>query len=393
MNQYFLMHKDEVCGSLIIDEDTGALTNYKDYHTGHSPFLGGGDVKRIKRWWEGRAVPASRKMIQEVLKESGCFTTKEYLAKNLALSMTDSYWICPVDVQLKYDDVKLTGLSSYNEGKIPYHNHTSYDPNASLGGQMEKYWDIKEVPPVLIKESYKYFGQQAINEGFATLVHERLETGIPYTSYDVGRTEDGGSYCSCPAFTSEEVEFVPAYEVIEGSKLRNDMSMYENYIRICASLGIEEDAIRDFMDYQTLTDFMISNTDEHLLNFGILRDPDTMRYIGPAPIFDSGNSMFYTDSLRLYTRTELLERKITSFYDSEEKMLKNVRNKAMIDPCLAPSKDGVIEYYTGHGFPEERAVMIAANYETKIEMTREFCRGGKMSLYHEKNKKIDVNIT
>lgn len=35
-----------------------------------------------------------------------------------------------------------------------------------------------------------------------------------------------------------------------------------------------------------LTDFVISNTDEHLLNFGVLRDADTMKLIGPAPIFD-----------------------------------------------------------------------------------------------------------
>lgn len=40
MSQYFLMHKDEVCGSLAIDENTGMLKGYKDHHTGHSPFLG-----------------------------------------------------------------------------------------------------------------------------------------------------------------------------------------------------------------------------------------------------------------------------------------------------------------------------------------------------------------
>lgn len=41
-------------------------------------------------------------------------------------------------------------------GKIPYHNVTSYDPNASLGGQMEKYWDFTGKVPVLVKESSKY---------------------------------------------------------------------------------------------------------------------------------------------------------------------------------------------------------------------------------------------
>lgn len=86
-----------------------------------------------------RAVPASRAAIQEVLKRSGYLNTSLYLAKNLALSMTDAYWVCPSDAGLNYDQVKFSNLIDYNEGKIPYHNATFYDYNASLGGQMEKY--------------------------------------------------------------------------------------------------------------------------------------------------------------------------------------------------------------------------------------------------------------
>ncbi len=386
VNQYFLMHKNQVCGSLLIDENSGGLRAYKDHHTGLSPFLGNADTRRMSRWWDGRAVPASRKMMHSILSDAECFDSREYLAKNLALSLTDSYWICPIDVDLDYDEIKLSGLVSYHDEKIPYHNHTSYDPNASLGGQMEKYWDVKTMPPRLIKESYKYFGQQAMNEGFATRIHEMQRTMIPYASYDVDRTDDNGWYCSCLAFTNDNVELVPAYEVLEGAKLQNDKSMYENYIQICVDLGIEEDEIRKFMDYQTLTDFIISNTDEHLLNFGILRDADSMKYLGPAPIYDSGNSMFYTDSLFRHTRVSLLERKITSFYDTEEKMLKNIKNKKIVDFDALPKADEVIEYYVGHDFPEDRATIIARNYELKVQMAYEFCNGKNISIYHERNE-------
>ncbi len=41
-----------------------------------------------------RTVPASRAASQEVLKRSGCLNTSLYLAKNLELSMTDTYWVC-----------------------------------------------------------------------------------------------------------------------------------------------------------------------------------------------------------------------------------------------------------------------------------------------------------
>ncbi len=54
---------------------------------------------------------------------------------------------------------------------IPYHNETSYDPNASLGGQMDKYWDMSGETPELVKESYRFYGQQSLNEEFATIFH------------------------------------------------------------------------------------------------------------------------------------------------------------------------------------------------------------------------------
>ena len=224
MSQYALMHKNDVCGSLVIDDETGSLRVYKDNGSGLSPFLGNADTRRMKHWWEGRAVPASRKMMQEVLKQAGCANTKMYLAKNLALSMTDSYWIRPLDLDLKYEDVKLSNMNLFSDNKVPYHNATSYDSNAALGGQMEKYWDIKTNFPTLVKESYKYFGQQAMNEAFATYLHDLQETAIPYVSYLVGHTEDNGLYCRCDAFTSDSVELVSAYEVIEGSKQQNDKS-------------------------------------------------------------------------------------------------------------------------------------------------------------------------
>lgn len=99
----------------------------------------------MKHWWEGRAVPASRKMMQEVLKQAGCANTKMYLAKNLALSMTDSYWIRPLDLDLKYEDVKLSNMNLFSDNKVPYHNATSYDSNAALGGQMENIGISKQI--------------------------------------------------------------------------------------------------------------------------------------------------------------------------------------------------------------------------------------------------------
>ena len=75
--------------------------------------------------------------VQNIVKSAECINSEMYLAKNLALSVTDAYWVCPESVTLKYDQVKFTNLSMYSNGKASCYNATSYDYNASLGGQME----------------------------------------------------------------------------------------------------------------------------------------------------------------------------------------------------------------------------------------------------------------
>lgn len=385
MIKYSLMHKNDKCGTILFDENIGRITEYHDDRNGLSPYLGNCDIKKIQKWWEMRAVPASRATMQQVINNANCLNTEVYLAKNLGLSMTDTYWIKPSGIDLSFDNVKFANLAAYSHGKIPYHNATSYDPNASLGGQMEKYWDLMHKTPILVKESYKYYGQQSINEVFASIVHSRQPSNVEFVRYTAEMTEDRGVQCKCPAFTSENIELLSAYEMVESRKIQNSQALYDEYINICVENGIDYNQIQEFMDYQTMTDFLITNTDEHLLNFGVLRDPNTMKLIGPAPIFDSGNSMFYSDGRKTpYTRAGILGIPITSFYKREEKLLGKVKNKTAVDLNSIPSAGEVKELYANAGIPEEKADVISKNYDTKAKMLSEFQRGKTISLYKEK---------
>ena len=385
MIKYSLMHKNDKCGTILFDENIGRITEYHDDRNGLSPYLGNCDIKKIQKWWEMRAVPASRATMQQVINNANCLNTEVYLAKNLGLSMTDTYWIKPSGIDLSFDNVKFANLAAYSHGKIPYHNATSYDPNASLGGQMEKYWDLMHKIPILVKESYKYYGQQSINEVFASIVHSRQPSNVEFVRYTAEMTEDRGVQCKCPAFTSENIELLSAYEMVESRKIQNSQALYDEYINICVENGIDYNQIQEFMDYQTMTDFLITNTDEHLLNFGVLRDPNTMKLIGPAPIFDSGNSMFYSDGRKTpYTRAGILDIPITSFYKREEKLLGKVKNKTAVDLNSIPSAGEVKELYANAGIPEEKANVISKNYDTKAKMLSEFQRGKTISLYKEK---------
>ena len=384
---YTLKHRDADCGVLTIDTDDGKLQSYASYGNCQGPFLGNSTLKNMKRWWTARCVPADRKAMQEVIRLSGCFTSGEYLAKNLALSMTDCYWLCPEGLDLKWEDVNLRRSGIVMGGKVPYHNATSYDPNASLGGQMEKYWDLLRNEPTLVKTAGTHYGQQALNELFATNIHKKQDSGFPFVKYDMETTADGDLCSVCKSFTSDRIEFVPAMEILDSEKIKNDEALYDAYIRICSEHGLDKQYISDYMDYQTLSDFVISNTDEHLLNFGALRDSTDMNFKDTAPIFDSGNSMFYSDIRRRpFERYELLERKITTFHDSEEAMLKHVKNRTVLKEDLLPSLKEVLEFYADRGVPEDKSMFIAKNYEIKVRMLREFQKGKSISLYREQKK-------
>ncbi len=43
-------------------------------------------------------------------------------------------------------------------------------------------------------------------------------------------------------------------------------------------------------------DFIIANTDRHFNNFGFIRNADTTEWIGLAPVFDNGTSVFHNIS-------------------------------------------------------------------------------------------------
>lgn len=269
------MHKNIRCGEIAYDETTGRIMKYKNYPIGVSPFWGTADISKIKKWWEIRAVPASRHMMQDLIKKQGFLNAGAYLAKNLALSMTDTYWICPENMNLNYDEVKFINFAVYNSGRIPYYNATSYDPNASLGGQMEKYWDLSGSHPVLVKESYKYFGQQAVNEVFATLIHEKQDAGIPYVPYFAVKTEDNGILCKCSSFTNEHAELISACEMVENVRIRTallsgihvvfhamnpDRRMREKYIGLAETSGVGEKTLY-FMEDTVGSDYFENMSD------------------------------------------------------------------------------------------------------------------------------------
>ena len=42
-----------------------------------------------------------------------------------------------------------------------------------------------------------------------------------------------------------------------------------------------------------VVDYIVANEDRHLNNFGLVREAESLKWLGAAPIFDSGSSFGY----------------------------------------------------------------------------------------------------
>ena len=59
-----------------------------------------------------------------------------------------------------------------------------------------------------------------------------------------------------------------------------------------------------FLDRMLTVDFIIANEDRHFNNFGLIRNAETLEFVGFAPIYDSGTSLCYNRNERQFNRYE-----------------------------------------------------------------------------------------
>ena len=113
---------------------------------------------------------------------------------------------------------------------------------------------------------------------------------IPHVPYTL--TGDGGKpYSLCENFVTTETELIPALHVMHSAKRLDNDSRFTRLLRCCDGLGIPNAA--SAIDKMLVLDYIISNEDRHLNNFGFLRNAGTLEWLGAAPIFDSGTSLWY----------------------------------------------------------------------------------------------------
>ena len=376
------MHKNIVVADIEVDEVIGGITNIYDvFAPNHLPIgvyskQNGKDVVdryALNQWFADRCIPKHRMDIEEAL-EVLKFSARQLVIESWGLSLSDHYWLRPCDNELSntalYENVNffdndfsedvgdiLLGLKEETDD-INY-----WSPDNTTNGNLKKCWRIIDGKRCLFKSGSYPFQQQPFNEVIASRVMDRL--GIDHVPYTLTWINDE-PYSVCEDFVTKDAELISAWRIMQLRPKANHENEYLHYVNICRELGID---IVSSLDKMIVLDYIIANEDRHFNNFGLLRDANTLEWLGAAPIFDSGTSLWYN---KLTARIPASGIICKPFKKTHGEQLKLVSSLEWFEASKLDSiEDEILEVFSDDKAAQyidtERAKTIAAEVRNRIE--------------------------
>ncbi len=394
-----LMHKNEPVAEIELDEATSSISAigqvYAERHVPVGIPVKKGRIDRtaLNEWWRGRAIPASRDGIKEALMELNLSTTQKLLDKSLGLSLSDQYWICPSASDLNWSAINFFDNSfSDDVGNVLFGKGSSGEPMSLMSpdntsdGWLKKKWAIMDGKRCLVKGGSGATQQEPYNEVVASRIMERL--GIPHVPYTLMMQEEY-PYSVCDNFITPQTELITAWYVMHTRQKPNHISVYQHYVDCCEALGIP--GIVDSLDRMIVVDFLIANEDRHQNNFGVIRHAETLEWIGPAPIYDSGSSLWFSKPQALIRANGKLTCK--PFKQDHNEQIKLVTSFDWLDQsALQGIEEEVRDIFRGSLFVDEaRCDAICRNLEQRIDMLAEIVHSRKPQVWVD-DRSADVKM-
>lgn len=304
------MNKNKKVFDFVYDEEEHFIVNFERNYPENEDYAPFGLIKmneidkvEFNKWWKNRQIPASRKGLKEVLHNSNVYDKDNFDlldAKAYCLSLSDQYWVKGVDEEISWESINFfdnefsedIGKILFNGGKTAL-NLNLNTPDMTSNGNYEKRWKIIDGERYLLKAGSKIYNQEPFNELIATKLYERLLNKDEYVEYSV-IFDDDKAISKCKNFITKETELVPAWKINEYYEFLDDEDKYTHYIRCLNNLGIKD--AETLTDKMIVCDYIIANKDRHFNNFGVIRDVNTLKFIGVAPIFDNGCSLWYDEN-------------------------------------------------------------------------------------------------
>lgn len=293
---YYLMQQNNGVANIDINTQTGKIIQINEiYSFERLPIFTTEDnfnelKDSLNKWISHRSISESRKDLPKILQDNHVKTPEALSLKTLGLSLSDQYWFRPENTMYNWLDVNLYD-NDFKQMKLLNTAESSLSASDStLNGQLTKYWKIEDNTRYLFKQSTFPFMQQAYNEVFASELLKKMR--IPHVTYSIIEKGDM-PYSVCPIFTDSHTEYVPAGAILDIQPKLNHESAYMHFMNCVNTLHIPVE--KSQIDTMLTFDYLINNSDRHYGNFGFLRNAETMKFIGMAPLFDHGNSMWFNN--------------------------------------------------------------------------------------------------
>jgi hypothetical protein len=125
------------------------------------------------------------------------------------------------------------------------------------------------------------------------------------------------------------------------------------------------------LDRMIVLDYLIANEDRHQNNFGVIRHAETLDWIGPAPIYDSGSSLWFSKPIGLIRADGKLTCK--PFKQHHQEQIKLVTSFDWLDLSLLDRiEDEIQSIFHGSLFVDEaRCHAICLALRARIERLQE----------------------
>lgn len=116
MNKYILMNKNIALAQIILSDDGKIYDLLEIYNIKAFPVgiicndikMSNKDIQNnLAEWWQGRAIPASRQGLFSVLQEFNIERSSILAMKCFGLSLSDQYWIKPINSKLTWDKINF----------------------------------------------------------------------------------------------------------------------------------------------------------------------------------------------------------------------------------------------------------------------------------------------
>lgn len=327
-----LMHKNIPVAEYNIDPDTGRIVSKINVlEKEHLPlpvqFNLVNDftaVDAMQNWVAYRSIPHSRSNFNNFLENYSVSTPSAAAYKSLGLNLSDQYWYKPKNIDIDWKDVNLFKNPFLKQSfqSNTYLNGSIISPDSNSNGELPKFWCIEGERRLLYKQGSGPLLQQPYNEQFAAKLLERI--GLKHVDYECIHIHDK-PYSVCETFINSNTEYIPAIDILMAKKKSNNENAYQHFFSCIHELEIN--ITKCDINNMLVFDNIINNIDRHYGNFGYIRNAETLEFIEFAPIFDSGNSLWYNVSdSEIITRNQPAK----PFKSTQEKQIKLVENSSLL---------------------------------------------------------------